>query len=217
MIQVRERKCKRAIKTDVIPYYKELKNEQTSVPAKKEKEEDFNEHQQSLNDSEENNHLDVNSNYYNAAESCLICESIDGNFPILKCCNCHLKYHSKCVNITDKVSNTIKKFYCNFCISKNSSLKTIYKDGTAPTYCICKSPDEDRFMIGCDNCDDWFHGDCIKLSEMRASVIEKFYCKPCKNKNPNLEIIYKNGGYITGAISFDYQKECDTQFGKQSH
>ena len=26
------------------------------------------------------------------------------------------------------------------------------------TYCICNGKDDDTFMIGCDHCDDWFHG-----------------------------------------------------------
>ena len=27
-------------------------------------------------------------------------------------------------------------------------------------YCVCRRPfDEKRFMIGCDGCEEWFHGD----------------------------------------------------------
>lgn len=210
MNKIRDEECKKALETDVIPY-EQLNNEQLFVPAKKQKLENFNLHQQSLNYSEKISQSDLSSAELNAAENCLICESTDRKGSILQCSYCQLKYHSGCVNITEDLSSTIIKFFCNFCIMKNSSLQTTYKNGKEPTYCVCKSSDEDRFMIGCDNCDNWFHGDCIKLSEMRASVIEKFYCKPCKNKDPNLEIIYKNDGFLTGAISFEYVKENDSE------
>ena len=35
------------------------------------------------------------------------------------------------------------------------------------TYCICKKTyDENRSMIGCDNCDKWDHLDCLKLKAL---------------------------------------------------
>ena len=32
-------------------------------------------------------------------------------------------------------------------------------------YCYCRKG-EDGFMIQCDFCDDWFHGDCIGITEL---------------------------------------------------
>jgi hypothetical protein len=33
-------------------------------------------------------------------------------------------------------------------------------------YCICRRPyTPDTFMIGCDKCHDWFHGDCVLITE----------------------------------------------------
>lgn len=140
-------------------------------------------------------------------DKCFICEStIMGAFK-LQCNRCKLEYHPNCLRITEKVFYSIEVFYCYFCIVKNSNLKLVYKSASALLYCICRTSNEDRFMIGCDNCDEWFHGDCIKISEMRASVIEKFYCKKCKNKDPGLEIVYKEGNFVSGAISFEYVKE----------
>jgi hypothetical protein len=31
-------------------------------------------------------------------------------------------------------------------------------------YCVCRGPNE-GFMIMCDKCDEWFHGDCVRISE----------------------------------------------------
>jgi COMPASS component SPP1 len=47
-------------------------------------------------------------------------------------------------------------------------------------YCICRGPDDHRWMICCEKCEDWFHGECIKLSkDIGESLIEKFICPNC--------------------------------------
>uniref|UniRef100_A0A3Q1GYJ3 CXXC finger protein 1 n=1 Tax=Acanthochromis polyacanthus TaxID=80966 RepID=A0A3Q1GYJ3_9TELE len=46
----------------------------------------------------------------------------------------------------------------------------------APVYCICRKPDINCFMIGCDSCTEWFHGDCIGVSEKAAKAIRVWYC-----------------------------------------
>ena len=28
-------------------------------------------------------------------------------------------------------------------------------------YCTCQQPADDRFMIACDKCEEWYHGECI--------------------------------------------------------
>ncbi|XP_048584367.1 CXXC-type zinc finger protein 1 isoform X2 [Nematostella vectensis] len=65
------------------------------------------------------------------------------------------------------------------------------KEKEGAVYCICRQSNTDRFMIGCDNCDEWFHGDCIGILQGDAQMIRKFYCKPCLECNPELSIKYK--------------------------
>ncbi|KAI1893000.1 hypothetical protein AGOR_G00139290 [Albula goreensis] len=61
----------------------------------------------------------------------------------------------------------------------------------APVYCICRKPDINCFMIGCDNCNEWFHGDCINVTEKMAKAIREWYCEKCRGKNDSLEIKYR--------------------------
>lgn len=58
-------------------------------------------------------------------------------------------------------------------------------------YCICRTSDVSRFMIGCDKCEEWYHGDCINVTELEANKIKKFFCNRCRLKEPSLEIKYK--------------------------
>ncbi|KAH7082401.1 hypothetical protein FB567DRAFT_531204 [Paraphoma chrysanthemicola] len=49
-------------------------------------------------------------------------------------------------------------------------------------YCICKKPDNHRWMIGCDGgCDDWFHGDCINMKQADEELVDKFICPQCED------------------------------------
>ncbi|KAF9570904.1 hypothetical protein EC968_001213 [Mortierella alpina] len=50
-------------------------------------------------------------------------------------------------------------------------------------YCICRTPyDPSRFMIACDQCDDWFHGDCVGVAEKEIDLVDQYYCKRCEEK-----------------------------------
>ncbi|XP_064296636.1 CXXC-type zinc finger protein 1-like isoform X1 [Phalacrocorax carbo] len=62
----------------------------------------------------------------------------------------------------------------------------------APVYCVCRKPDINCFMIGCDNCNEWFHGDCINITEKMAKAIREWYCRQCREKDPALEIRYRH-------------------------
>uniref|UniRef100_A0A8C7FS13 CXXC-type zinc finger protein 1 n=1 Tax=Oncorhynchus kisutch TaxID=8019 RepID=A0A8C7FS13_ONCKI len=70
-------------------------------------------------------------------------------------------------------------------------LESSMEGENAPVYCICRKPDINCFMIGCDNCNEWFHGNCINLTEKMAKAIRQWYCLRCRDKNPSLEIKYR--------------------------
>ncbi|KAI9484247.1 MAG: hypothetical protein EXX96DRAFT_600233 [Benjaminiella poitrasii] len=51
---------------------------------------------------------------------------------------------------------------------------------TTKLYCICKRPyDVPRFMIACDRCNEWFHGECIQISEKQGEFIDLYFCDNC--------------------------------------
>lgn len=45
-------------------------------------------------------------------------------------------------------------------------------------YCICRQPYE-GFMIGCDSCEEWYHGPCVGISEGQAEKFDKYVCVRC--------------------------------------
>jgi COMPASS component SPP1 len=48
-------------------------------------------------------------------------------------------------------------------------------------YCICRKPDNHRWMIGCDGgCEDWFHGSCVNMNQADEDLVDKFICPNCE-------------------------------------
>ncbi|KAK9966595.1 hypothetical protein ABG768_003697 [Culter alburnus] len=68
---------------------------------------------------------------------------------------------------------------------------TVVDGENAPLYCICRKPDINCFMIGCDNCNEWFHGHCINVTEKMAKAIREWYCQQCQKMDPSLSIRYR--------------------------
>ena len=49
-------------------------------------------------------------------------------------------------------------------------------------YCICRKPYDQRAVIACDQCDDWYHFDCINL----VSPPKVYICPACKPQQQDL-------------------------------
>lgn len=41
---------------------------------------------------------------------------------------------------------------------------------------------EDEFWIGCDICEKWYHGKCVKITPAKAQSIKEYRCPSCSNK-----------------------------------
>lgn len=46
-------------------------------------------------------------------------------------------------------------------------------------------------MICCDFCEEWYHGDCINVTEKEAKAIKKYYCDRCREADPTLRTVVK--------------------------
>ncbi|KAJ4954062.1 hypothetical protein NE237_030894 [Protea cynaroides] len=53
-------------------------------------------------------------------------------------------------------------------------------------YCICRKPYDQRAMIACDQCDEWYHFDCINLREPPPKI---YVCPACE---PLAEDLFPN-------------------------
>ena len=56
-------------------------------------------------------------------------------------------------------------------------------DDSADVFCICRRPDNHKWMIACDGgCEDWFHGSCVHIKEEDGNLIDKYICPGCEAK-----------------------------------
>ncbi|GAB0089853.1 nucleosome-remodeling factor subunit NURF301 [Sergentomyia squamirostris] len=56
-------------------------------------------------------------------------------------------------------------------------------------YCICRTPyDDTKFYVGCDLCNNWFHGDCVNITEEDSKKLNEFVCGECKHARDTQEL-----------------------------
>lgn len=75
--------------------------------------------------------------------------------------------------------------------ARRSSTREDDEPSDEPVYCICRSSVCDTFMIACDACEEWYHGECINVTPKQAECIQKFYCQACRDEKPELQIEFK--------------------------
>ena len=53
---------------------------------------------------------------------------------------------------------------------------------TTTAYCICNGPNDGSFMISCHFCDEWFHRNCVGVTEKHARTENRPVCLSWKQK-----------------------------------
>ncbi|OWF46473.1 nucleosome-remodeling factor subunit NURF301-like isoform X2 [Mizuhopecten yessoensis] len=92
------------------------------------------------------------------------------------CDLCSNWFHGDCVGISEGRAKTIDTYVCGECKKQKET-------ATEELYCLCRTPyDEAQFYIGCDRCQDWFHGRCVGVSQGEADHIDTYICPNCMRK-----------------------------------
>ena len=61
------------------------------------------------------------------------------------------------------------------------NLPNTEEESDTKLYCICQSLyDEERMMIACDRCDDWYHTICMNMKDEQAELVDVFICPNCE-------------------------------------
>ncbi|THH06100.1 hypothetical protein EW145_g4324 [Phellinidium pouzarii] len=72
---------------------------------------------------------------------------------------------------------------------KSKEVEEAMADNDDKVYCICKTKyDEDRVMIACDRCDEWYHTACVKMPDLEIDLVDQFVCPNCVAQNPSLRL-----------------------------
>ncbi|XP_071513894.1 nucleosome-remodeling factor subunit NURF301 [Panulirus ornatus] len=73
--------------------------------------------------------------------------------------------------------------------SKTTSTKKSSKNKNKKIVCICRTPfDDTKFYVGCDLCGNWFHGDCVGITEAMSRSMTEYVCDDCANAKLNKEL-----------------------------
>ena len=59
-----------------------------------------------------------------------------------------------------------------------------FRGESYPSYPPCQLC---RFYIGCDKCQDWFHGTCVGVTQTEAELIDSYICPSCKESQVQAE------------------------------
>ncbi|XP_072944153.1 nucleosome-remodeling factor subunit NURF301 [Epargyreus clarus] len=55
--------------------------------------------------------------------------------------------------------------------------------------CICRTPyDNTKFYVGCEHCSNWFHGDCVGVTEEMSKTMEEYVCSDCRRAEETQEL-----------------------------
>ncbi len=87
-----------------------------------------------------------------------------------------------------------------------TTTSSITKEGQEKqTYCVCMDSFRDASMIECHGCHNFFHGDCVGISRLKAALLRHFYCPLCIDNNPELVTEFE-AGRVEGEVGEQSQQ-----------
>ncbi|XP_060749312.1 nucleosome-remodeling factor subunit BPTF isoform X2 [Tachysurus vachellii] len=99
------------------------------------------------------------------------------------CDLCSNWYHGECVGITEKEAKKMDDYICMEC-------KRAQEGSSEELYCICRTPyDESQFYIGCDRCQNWYHGRCVGILQSEAIHIDEYVCPQCQSTEEAMTVL----------------------------
>uniref|UniRef100_A0A8C7GKW4 Bromodomain PHD finger transcription factor n=1 Tax=Oncorhynchus kisutch TaxID=8019 RepID=A0A8C7GKW4_ONCKI len=99
------------------------------------------------------------------------------------CDLCTNWYHGECVGVTEKEAKKMDDYICSEC-------KQAQEGKTEELYCICRTPyDEAQFYIGCDRCQNWYHGRCVGILQSEANHIDQYVCPQCQSTEDAMTVL----------------------------
>ncbi|XP_028310256.1 nucleosome-remodeling factor subunit BPTF isoform X2 [Gouania willdenowi] len=100
------------------------------------------------------------------------------------CDLCSNWFHGACVGITEKEAKKLEDFVCNDCKRGQDG------GSNEELYCICRTPyDESQFYIGCDRCQNWYHGRCVGILQSEANHIDVYVCPQCQSTEDAMTVL----------------------------
>ncbi|XP_061191322.1 nucleosome-remodeling factor subunit BPTF-like isoform X2 [Saccostrea echinata] len=107
---------------------------------------------------------------------CVCKQPYDDTKFYIGCDLCSNWFHGSCVNISEDMAKKIDTYVCDECKKQRDT-------ATEELYCLCRTPyDDTQFYIGCDRCQDWFHGRCVGVSQVEANHMDIYICPNCEKK-----------------------------------
>uniref|UniRef100_A0A3B3WVM8 Bromodomain PHD finger transcription factor n=1 Tax=Poecilia mexicana TaxID=48701 RepID=A0A3B3WVM8_9TELE len=100
------------------------------------------------------------------------------------CDLCSNWFHGACVGITEKEAKKLEDFVCNDCKRSQEG------QSNEELYCICRTPyDDTQFYIGCDRCQNWYHGRCVGILQSEANHIDVYVCPQCQSTEDAMTVL----------------------------
>ena len=73
----------------------------------------------------------------------------------------------------------------------SSSTSTQSPDLSSDTevYCFCRRPDDGRLMVQCNQCDGWFHGECVGVTTQEVADLDQYICSSCMGNGSRIRCL----------------------------